>query len=181
MKKIFVYSQPPKEISNDIKKKIKEIEKVFGRNKVSLNSPHLTLSNGFKVSEKELGKFCKILKKEFDKLKKPLIKICGWESYAKGEIYCIQLRIEKNDSLISFHKEIRKLIRKYEQTFVLDKFNPHISLAWNMKANMKKEKFEEVINYLKEQNFKFDKKYLLDKIYIGKTNKNKFELIKTIK
>jgi len=64
--KLSIYSRPPEKISKEIRGKIKEISKIFGRNRASKSPlPHLTIRSSLIVPRKDFPNFCKVLREEF--------------------------------------------------------------------------------------------------------------------
>tara|TARA_Y100000310_G_C20309191_1_gene635430 strand:- start:107 stop:652 length:546 start_codon:yes stop_codon:yes gene_type:complete len=179
---ISVYSRPPELVSKKIRKLMKDIKKVFGKNRASESPiPHLTIRSSFKVSKKDFPKVCKILKEEFKKIEKPIIKIDGWDIAPKStNVYGFHLCIKKNKELIKVHSELEGLLPKYKKTYKIVNFDPHISLAWNMKKDMEEENYKATLNFLKK--FKFKEQYIFDKLYIHeRIGEDRYKLIKIIK
>lgn len=181
---LSIYSRPPESISKLIRRKIREIARVFGKNRASKAPlPHMTMRSSFKVSKKDFPKVVGKLKEEFRKLKKPVVKIEGWGVAPKSlDIYGFHLNIKKNKDLTNIYKKLEKLFPRYKKTFRVEEFFPHISLAWNMKKEMKKENFEKALKYLKKKKFSFKKQYKFDKLYIHeKVGKDRYRFVKVVR
>lgn len=181
---ISIYSRPPEKISEKIRKIIKDIKKVFGNNRSSKAPlPHLTIRSSFKVSKNQFSEVCKILRIKFKNLKKPTLRINGWSVSPKNSDVCgFHLKVQKNSNLLKIHKKLENLFPRYEKTYTIKKFEPHISLAWNMKKEMKKKDFDNALEYLRKKRFKFSEHYIFDKLYIHeKIGKDKYKFVKILK
>ena len=182
--KISIYSRPPEKISKEIKKMIIDIKKIFGRNRASRwPLAHLTIRSSFKIPKKDFPKICEILGKEFRKLKKPKVKIEGYGSATINlDIYGFHLKIRNKAEISKIHKKLEKLLPKRKKIYKIhNKFDPHISLAWQNKNKMKKENFEKTKEFLKKAK-KYKREYVFDKLYIHeKIAKDRYKFIKVIK
>jgi 2'-5' RNA ligase len=190
---LSIYSRPPESISKLIRRKIREIARVFGKNRASKAPlPHITMRSSFKVPKKDFSKIVGKLRGEFRKLKKPVVKIEGWDIAPKSsEVYGFHLDVKKNKDLTNIYRKLERLFPRYKKTFKVprhkktlkvEEFFPHISLAWNMKKEMKKEDFEKTLVYLKKKRFSFKKQYKFDKLYIHeKVGKDRYRFVKVVR
>jgi 2'-5' RNA ligase len=178
---ISIYSNPPKELFNKINKVMKELEKVFGKNPAGYCPPHITMRSGLIFPKKELNNVVLTLKQEFSKIKKPVVKIRNLWVYDGNNVFVIQLEIKNKKEIEKVYKKLESLFPKYTKGYIIKKFNPHISLAWNFKKNLSKEVCKKTISYLKKRKFNLKADYKLDILYIYEKKGNKFELVRKIK
>ena len=178
---ISIYSEPPKKISDKIKRIMKKAEKKLGKNPSLLCPPHITMRSGLIIPISKKEYVFSALKEIIRKNKKIKVKVKGISQYKGKKVSCIQLEVLNKGEIKKIHNKLEVLFPEYTRGYIIKKFNPHISLFWNKNSKIKKRNFLEAFNSLNEKYKNFAFQYPLDKLTVYKKVGDKFTKIKELK
>jgi len=98
---LATYSCPHVKLTGKIKNLMRGLARNFGKNPALYCQPNITMRSGLMFPEDKQDFIINNIKKEFSKIKKPLVKINGINEYNGTNIFTIQLEIKKSKNKLS--------------------------------------------------------------------------------